>query len=323
MSKTRGLILGKFAPFHKGHQRLIEIALEEVDEVNVLLYDCPNLTTIPLNVRADWVRQLYPSVNVIEGWDAPNRHEDTLEVKRMQEEYVAFALNGKKITHFFSSEYYGDHISKALGAIDRRTDRYNSSEGHGITATTIRADRFFNREFLHPIVYKDILLKVAFIGIPSLEQSELSSQLAQELNTIAIQDSLTTGLQETNQRYYQIAKERLEMANDAETLFKANEYLLYDSIPFIDHLLAIATHSPYDRPLHELATADLRGYDLVLLNNDAGHRIAPSINQEIFLSQIRANLDSLKVPYEELVGSKADKKPQARQAILKLKKRFI
>ena len=88
MRKTRGLVLGKFAPFHIGHKRLLEIALKEVNELNVIVYNCPNLTTIPLNKRADWVRYLFPQVNVIEGWDAPNRHENTLEVKKMQEKYI-------------------------------------------------------------------------------------------------------------------------------------------------------------------------------------------------------------------------------------------
>ncbi len=98
MNKTRGLILGKFAPFHIGHKRLMEIALEEVDEVYTIIYDCPNLTSIPLNVRANWVRHFFPKIYVIEGWDAPNRHEDTPEVKRLQEEYVKKTLNRKKIT---------------------------------------------------------------------------------------------------------------------------------------------------------------------------------------------------------------------------------
>ncbi len=36
MSKTRGLTLGKFAPLHKGHQPVIETALRETDEVEVI-----------------------------------------------------------------------------------------------------------------------------------------------------------------------------------------------------------------------------------------------------------------------------------------------
>ena len=34
----RGLTLGKFAPFHRGHQLLVETALAEVDELVVMVY---------------------------------------------------------------------------------------------------------------------------------------------------------------------------------------------------------------------------------------------------------------------------------------------
>ncbi|HJU53196.1 MAG TPA: hypothetical protein VJ715_01445 [Pyrinomonadaceae bacterium] len=48
---------------------LIETALAELDEVVVIIYDCPLTTLLPLNVRANWIRKLYPRVRVIEAWD--------------------------------------------------------------------------------------------------------------------------------------------------------------------------------------------------------------------------------------------------------------
>jgi HTH-type transcriptional regulator, transcriptional repressor of NAD biosynthesis genes len=71
MSKTRGLTLGKFAPLHKGHRPVIETALREMDEVMAIVYDCPQTTDVPLPVRANWIRTLHPSVQVIEAWDGP------------------------------------------------------------------------------------------------------------------------------------------------------------------------------------------------------------------------------------------------------------
>lgn len=58
MKKT-GLTLGKFAPLHKGHQYMIETALQEMDEVYVLIYDTP-VIPIPLSIRAGWIREMYP-----------------------------------------------------------------------------------------------------------------------------------------------------------------------------------------------------------------------------------------------------------------------
>ena len=66
-----GLVLGKFAPLHKGHQLLIETALEENDHVIVLIYHAPDATSVPLPVRSQWIRDLYPTVQLIEAWDGP------------------------------------------------------------------------------------------------------------------------------------------------------------------------------------------------------------------------------------------------------------
>src|SRR5437762_14321392 len=55
-----GLTLGKHAPLHHGHQFVISTALREMDHVIVLIYPAAE-TRIPLSVRANWIRTLYPS----------------------------------------------------------------------------------------------------------------------------------------------------------------------------------------------------------------------------------------------------------------------
>ena len=44
--KKIGFTIGKFAPFHKGHQYLIETALKEVDKLIVVVYDT-KVTNVP------------------------------------------------------------------------------------------------------------------------------------------------------------------------------------------------------------------------------------------------------------------------------------
>lgn len=102
---TVGLTLGKFAPLHKGHQYLIETAIAEMDRVIVVIYDSPETTNIPLTVRANWLRTLYPSVEVLEAWDGPAETGYSSEVKRLQENYIITLLDGQRITHFYSSEF--------------------------------------------------------------------------------------------------------------------------------------------------------------------------------------------------------------------------
>ena len=53
---TTGLILGKFAPFHRGHQYLLEFAKSRVSKLYVLIYGAEDKTDIPLTIRAEWIR---------------------------------------------------------------------------------------------------------------------------------------------------------------------------------------------------------------------------------------------------------------------------
>ena len=48
---TVGLVLGKFAPLHKGHQLLIERALGSVDRLYVLVYEDDGLSKVSLTRR--------------------------------------------------------------------------------------------------------------------------------------------------------------------------------------------------------------------------------------------------------------------------------
>ena len=85
---SSGLVLGKFAPLHRGHQLLIETGLAETDKLYVLVYNAPETTDIPLTVRAEWVRKLYPQTEVIEAWDGPTVVGDTQKIKDLQERFI-------------------------------------------------------------------------------------------------------------------------------------------------------------------------------------------------------------------------------------------
>lgn len=334
MNKTRGLILGKFAPFHVGHKRLIEIALEEVDEVYIIIYDCPNLTSIPLNIRAGWVRRFFPQIYVIEGWDAPNQHEETPEVKKLQEEYVKKALNGKKITHFFSSEYYGEHMSNFLGAIDVRLDRNDPKQGYLTTATAIRNGKNIDENHLDTRVYKDILIKVAFVGLPSYEQLKLVKYVAKKLKTEYIGDNtfeLLTSKQGKNDKllihprdFYKVAIEKFKIANTKNKIFSGREYLIYNSVGFIDHLLSVATHNQFSGESYKFFSEDMRSYDLIFVNNDPKNSIGKilGIDDSIFFNQLTSNFDTLGINYRILSGTFNEKLLISERLIKAFNKRF-
>jgi HTH-type transcriptional regulator, transcriptional repressor of NAD biosynthesis genes len=152
---SRGLVLGKFAPFHKGHQLLVERSLAECDETVVLIYDSPDATRVPLTVRAGWIRRLYPQVTVIEGVNAPNDAGNDPRIMKIQEDYIG-SIVPRPVTHFFSSEWYGEHVSASLGAIDVRVDE--SRTKIPVSGSAIRLDPHSMRQYVHETVFKDLIL---------------------------------------------------------------------------------------------------------------------------------------------------------------------
>jgi cytidyltransferase-like protein len=154
-NKKVGLTLGKYAPLHKGHQYVIDTALGEMDKVIVIAYDSPDVTDVPLQVRLNWIKHLYPQVEVIEAWEAPREVGYTKEIMSAQEQYVIQLLGNRMVSHFYSSERYGEHMSRALNAIDRRVDEQRIK--HPISATKIRSNYGRYAEFLDPYVLSSLL----------------------------------------------------------------------------------------------------------------------------------------------------------------------
>ena len=173
MGKTHGLTLGKFAPLHKGHQLVIETALAEMDEVSVIIYDAPETTPVPLNIRSNWIKKLYPQVELIEAWDGPTEVSDTPEIKRKHEKYIIELLKISSVTHFYSSEFYGEHMSIALGAVNRIVNP--SRNVVPVSGMKIRENPFLFREFISPVVYQDLITNVVFLGAPSTGKSTIAT----------------------------------------------------------------------------------------------------------------------------------------------------
>src|SRR5665213_2690218 len=63
-----GLIVGKFYPLHVGHSHLIRSALAQCDNVTVELLGA-SVESIPLEVRADWIRREHPQATLVSALD--------------------------------------------------------------------------------------------------------------------------------------------------------------------------------------------------------------------------------------------------------------
>ena len=154
---TKGLIIGKFAPLHKGHQYVIETALKEVDNLIIFIYDCPETIDIGVDVRAAWLKKLYPNAKVVEVYNGPKILGKTPYIMKLHSDCIISKLrqiNENGITHFYSSEFYGEHMAKVLNCINRQVDP--KREIYNISATQIRDNPEKYKEFIEDIVYKDL-----------------------------------------------------------------------------------------------------------------------------------------------------------------------
>ncbi|TWT37982.1 Trifunctional NAD biosynthesis/regulator protein NadR [Posidoniimonas corsicana] len=315
-----GLTLGKFAPLHKGHQLLIERALDETDRVVVVVYDAPGLATPPLPVRANWVRTLYPSVEVLEAWGGPAEVGDTPKIRRVQEEFLLGILAGREITHFYSSEFYGAHISRALGAVDRRVDEPRAMLP--ISGTSARADPYASRKFIAPQVYRDLITKVVLLGAPSTGKTTLAARLADDLQTVWMPEygreywerhqvnrrltsdqllEIAEGHLEREETLVQQANRVLFVDTDATTTRRFSHYYLGASEPRLDRLAA-AARSRYD--LFFLCGDDIP-YD------DTWDRSGLA-NRSTLQRQTRADLIASRIPFIDLTGSLGERASKVR-----------
>ena len=149
-----GLIVGKFAPLHAGHEHLLKTAAGAVDTLVVLVYDASDVTRVPLSVRAGWIRALYPEAVVLEGRNPPLRDGWTPERAREHEEFIKELVFPNHITHVFSCEEYGELLARAFGAEHVLVEKIKEGIAH-ISATMIR-NRPDAREFVSEQVYRDM-----------------------------------------------------------------------------------------------------------------------------------------------------------------------
>jgi len=324
--KTLGLTLGKFAPLHKGHQYMIETALQEVDELIVVIYET-TVSPIPLHIRANWIRKLYPQVRVIEAWDGPDGYSDDRAHEIREEQYILGLLNGEQVTHFYSSEFYGEHMSLALGAVDRRVDEARKLVP--ISATMVRSNPYKYREFVSDIVYRDLITKVVFVGAMSTGKSTITEALAQRYGT--------TFASEYGRDYWtehqvdrRIAFEAFDeiaighIEREEQALLAANCYLFVDTNAITTYMFAQDYHGKAPELLTRLALENAQRYDLFFLcdddipYDDTWDRSGDQ-KRQIFHKQIIADLKERRIPYITLRGSLEERIHKVEEVLAKFK----
>ncbi len=152
LEKKIGLTIGKFAPLHKGHQFLIETAIKEMDEVYAVIYDT-DIIKIDVKERAKWLKRLYPQLHIIYAYNSPQEYGLDEKSVKIQMEYLSKLIKNIPVTHFYSSELYGEKVAEYLNIKNRIVDL--ERRNIPINAKKIRNNYEENSKYLEDFVLNE------------------------------------------------------------------------------------------------------------------------------------------------------------------------
>lgn len=171
---TLGITVGKFYPFHLGHDHLIRTAREQVDHLVVLVGAAPD-QRIPGAVRAAWIRARHPEVEVVEVLDDLPAAPEPWAQRALE------VLGGRRPDVAFTSEDYGEPWARLMGARhccvdpDRRT--------FPVSGTLLRQDLGAHWHLLTPPAKAWLARRVCLVGVESSGKSTLAEALARHYRT--------------------------------------------------------------------------------------------------------------------------------------------
>lgn len=272
----RGLVIGKFCPLHKGHQFLIETALNEVDELHIWSWSVPDFSEFPPKLREHWLRTLYPQARVevlssesvtirFPGLELPQNTAPDIE----HQTFVAKLwkrLLGQPLYAVYTSEAYGDPLVAVLNRllaqphpiIHRLVDLDRSRIS--ISGTQLRTA--WQPGWLSPIVHETTRRRVVFLGAESSGKSTLSVWASQTLGGVAISEYGRTLWEQKGGRLafedmLQIATTQIALEDKA-----CHPWRFCDTSPLTTLFYSHALFGKADDALSQLSH---RSYDLTFL----------------------------------------------------------
>lgn len=169
-----GVTIGKFYPFHRGHQHLIQRAQAQVERLVVVVGERP-AQELSGELRAGWIREAHPGVEVmVTPEDIPNEPgpwaERTLEL-----------LGGRRPEVAFTSEDYGPAWAAAMGCRHVAIDPPRAT--CPTSGTALRADLAAGWEWLSPPAKAYFARRVVVLGVESSGTTTLVRALAERYRT--------------------------------------------------------------------------------------------------------------------------------------------
>jgi len=172
---TRGLVIGKFYPPHRGHHYLIETALRHVAHLDVLVCVRED-QTIPGELRRQWLQEVHPTAHV--------RAIEDIGEDDNSELWAAYTTSvlGLAPDFVFTSEGYGDAYARFLGCTHVEVDRKRLRVP--VSGSMIRSAPLRYWDYLEPCVRAYFVKRVCVVGAESTGTTTLVRDLAEYYRTI-------------------------------------------------------------------------------------------------------------------------------------------
>jgi HTH-type transcriptional regulator, transcriptional repressor of NAD biosynthesis genes len=251
----RGLVVGKFAPLHRGHEVVIRRALAACDEVIVLSYSKPEVAGCAPAARAGWLEALFPATRrlvltdeglrtwaagprEVPGNDAPDEDHRRFVARICHEHLQCF------VDAVFTSEDYGEGFARALTRFFQQRDAAAPLVAHvlvdrdrrqvPVSGSLIRADVHRHKAWLSREVYASFVERVCLLGGESSGKSTLAAELARACGSICVPEYGRTLWEEKRGALALADMRRIaerQAAMEAEAAPSANRWLFCDTSP--------------------------------------------------------------------------------------------
>jgi NadR type nicotinamide-nucleotide adenylyltransferase len=307
----RGVVIGKFYPPHKGHNYLIDTALKNSDEVDVLVVDNPAYK-IAAEKRAEWLRARHPGADVR---IIPDIYDD--------DNSPAWALHTLKFLGYrpdvvYSSEAYGKPWAEAMGCKWVNVDI--SRHTVPISGTKVRQDMLKSWDYLSDETKTGLALRIVIVGAESTGTTTLSRDLAKALNVPWVpevgryytESILTTNYEWFDDDFYRIG--RLQQAYENEMAARSNGVLVCDTNAVATELWQRRYMGRSTTEMKRIAARDTA--DLYIITGDEipfvqdGIRDGEHVRHKMHRWFVR-HIQALDVPYIVVTGTKEERLAKA------------
>jgi len=177
---AHGVVAGRFLPFHRGHQYLLDFASSSVERLTVLVFERQG-DELPGELRARWIRRQYAGGSVTVSVISTRPDDDPISPKRFSK------LCGRQVqnaTHFFSSEMAYQTHAQRIGAAFVPVDPTRATLP--ISGSAIRANVMENFRYLVATTRPYFVRRVAVIGAESSGKTTLCARLREQFGALVV-----------------------------------------------------------------------------------------------------------------------------------------